>query len=97
MRKRNCPICNKEMDLKEWHGEHGLEESQESCSNGCYVDEYHYGSRVTYVFDEEFHSYHTNSDPEIRAYSEGIKAEIAYWKENDRYLMLFLTRGEQHV
>lgn len=87
-----CPICNKEMEYKEYCGEHGLEESHESCDNGCYSDEYCYGSTRTCIFDKEFHSYHSNTSSELKAYSEGVKKEIAYWKENDRYLMILMLK-----
>lgn len=56
MEKKKCPICNIEMESKEWNSEHGTEESYEICKDGCrlYSHEFVYGATRIIVDGQEW-------------------------------------------
>ncbi|MDF2534332.1 MAG: hypothetical protein K0R18_489 [Bacillales bacterium] len=89
---RDCPICGSKLHYNIYSDEYGrTEESHEKCVNGCYSEDYAYGTTKILIFGEEFYEHYDFNKEQCFDVSNKIEDTIKYWKENDRYLTKILT------
>lgn len=93
----DCPICG--LKMEEDYSATGsiVEEESYTCKNGCYVEEFAFGStRITIFREKEFMRHYSHSKEQFNEISKGIAEEIAYWLNNDRYIMKLMEEHEMH-
>jgi len=87
MNYENCPICESKL-IEE------LRYDRKYCKNGCYTIIKDYHKVKEYIFTRGPYEFSMEDHSDTWAYTEkALKERIAYWKENDRYLMRIMTEG----
>lgn len=76
----NCPICESNMQ--------SITANYKICNNGCYRIRKVGNLHAHYVFGKE----HTFLYSPYEKREVKLREEIAYWKENDRYLAEILSK-----
>lgn len=93
----NCPICGKELldfdDIIMIEIE--INVLSLYCSNGCYKIFEHNNNKNIFsieIFDDriEFYPSDYSSGEDVQTLGKKVREKIAYWRENDRYLMKML-------
>lgn len=82
---KECPICSKELIINEIA-------NHSKCSNGCYSKTGGYGTTTETVFNKSFIFEYVDSSETWKKIEAELNTEIAYWKEDDRYLLEILSR-----
>lgn len=95
--RKNCPICNNSLNKRKRCGTLYFE-----CDNNCYRYQRKFSNTIIYtiinIFDEHYIVRQWLNCWELfykgieyKTPEKVIRKEIRYWKENDRYIMKFLT------
>jgi len=87
----DCPICDKKLEYTSSYAS-----ARYRCSNGCYAiteDSKDKKYFIIRVFDESAQFLQPVYSRDIQKLENAVRDKIAYWKENDRYLMKMLEES----
>ena len=91
-----CPICEVELESKDYVTEYGVNEEYYNCKNGCslYSYQFAYGNSLTTIGCVDIRGHHTDSK-EVREFHSKIQ-DMAIEYERDK-LGLSLKTKEREV
>lgn len=90
-----CPICEVELESKEYATEFGVDEQYDECRNGCSLYHYRftYGNSLTTIGSVEVHGHYLDSKEDVEFHSKIQKMAIEY--ERDKLGLSLKTKERE--